>query len=192
MSKKILVSIGLLFLISFLFPSQVRVEPLFPYTGEGQPRPGTHAPIITHAYAVDKGPYGDILRFYIEAEDPDGDMLRIATVVNQVGYGYYPTNWTFIKSPNQRHLIGYLQWNTFSSRGNSISEWTRIAIRVSVVDKAGNESNEVVFPFTFESGPWAASKPAAPFDQGNIQRLGHIMIDLVGQDRHRDRRLLDD
>ncbi len=191
-SKKVLLAIGVLFLVSFLFPSRGKGEPLFPYVGGTQPKPGTHAPVITHSYAVDKGPYGDILKIYIEADDPDGDMSRIATVVEQVGYGLHPTDWTNIKSPDQHHLIGYLQWNTFSSRGDSIGEWTQITIKVSVVDKAGNESNEVVFPFTFESGPWSKPKPPAPFDQGNIQRLGHIMINLVGRDRHSNRRLLDD
>jgi len=47
----------------------------------------TKAPIITHAFAVDKGYYGYIWEIYIEAEDPDADMERIAVVVNQVGYG---------------------------------------------------------------------------------------------------------
>jgi len=50
-------------------------------------------------------------------------------------------------------------------------------------DKAGNESNEVVFPFTFESGvrsPYPRQLPA-PFDQGVIPRLGYIMIDLYGE-----------
>jgi hypothetical protein len=48
---------------------------------------------------------------------------------------------------------------------------TITTLKVSVFDKAGNESNEVVFPFTFESG---AKDPnnyqlPPPFDQGDLQ-----------------------
>jgi hypothetical protein len=182
-NKNILLAIGLLFLISYLFPSQGKVEPLFPYVGGTEPKPGTHSPIITHAYAIDKGRYGTILRIYIEADDPDGDMLRIAIVVDHVGYGHYPTDWIYLKPENRHHLIGYLQWNTFSSKAATIEEWTQVTLKVSIIDKSGNESNVIVFPFTFESGTGPEPKPPAPFDQGDIRMLGHIMIDLRGLDQ---------
>lgn len=138
------------------------------------------APVITHAFAVDKGHYGSIWKIYIEAEDPDGDMDKIAVVVNQLGYGSYPTDWITLKPQYREHFIGYLQWNTFSSKASQLPEWTRITVRVSVFDKAGNESNEAVFPFTFESGVKnrAEDQLPAPFDWGNLPRLGHIMVDL--------------
>jgi hypothetical protein len=129
---------------------------------------------------VEKAYYGYIWKIYIEGEDPDGDMLRIASVVDQVGYGHYPTDWIYLKSPNRKYFKGYLQWNTFSSRASRLEEWTQITLKVSVIDKAGNESNEVVFPFTFESGvksPYQYQLPA-PFDQGDMPRLGHIFVDL--------------
>jgi hypothetical protein len=60
-----------------------------------------------------------------------------------------------------------------------LREWTQITLKVSVVDKAGNESNEVVFPFSFETTPgqYAYQLPA-PFNQGDLPRLGYINIDL--------------
>jgi hypothetical protein len=112
----------------------------------------TQAPTITHIFAADKGHYGYIWKIYIEPEVSDGDMHKIAVVVDQMGYGYYPTDWIILKPQYQEHLIGYLQWNTFSSKASYLPEGTRITMRVSIFDKAGNESNEVVFPFTFESG----------------------------------------
>ncbi len=152
---------------------------LFPYIEGRQPKAGTRGPIITHAFAVEKGYYGYIWKIYIEAEDPDGQMLRIASVVDEVGYGRYPTDWIYIKSEYQKHLKGYIQWNTFSSRSSYLPEWTQITVKVSVFDKAGNESNEVVLPFTFEvtPGEYAYSVPP-PFDQGDLPRLGYISIDL--------------
>jgi len=177
--KKALCFVSLLLALTFLLPCGGWAQ-LFPYTGRGQPKPGTHAPIITHAFAVDKGYYGYIWKIYIEAEDPDSDMLRIAATVDQVGYGHYLTDWIYLKPQYQKHFIGYIQWNTFSSKASALSEWTQITLKVSVLDKAGNESNEVVFPFTFESGvksPYQYKLPT-PFDQGNLVKVGNVIIDL--------------
>ena len=178
-SKKILSIVGILLALAFFVPGQGWTQ-LFPYSGGTQPRPGTRPPVITNAFAVDKGYYGNIWRIYIEAEDPDGDMLRIAAVVDQVGYGHYPTDWIYLKPPYQKHFKGYIQWNTFSSKVNYLSESTRIELKVSVLDKAGNESNLVVFPFEFVSGVRGQYqvKLPAPFDQGDLPRLGYIHIDL--------------
>jgi hypothetical protein len=177
--KKALGFISLLLALTFFVPCQGWAQ-LFPYEGGTQPKPGTYAPIITHAFAVDKGYYGYIWKVYIEAEDPDGNMLRIASVVDEVGYGHYPTDWIYLKSPNQKHFKGYIQWNTFSSRAPYITEWTQITLKVSVFDKNGNESNVVVFPFEFVSGVKGQYqyKLPVPFDQGSLPRLGYISIDL--------------
>jgi len=178
-SKKILSLVSILLALTFFVPGQGWTQ-LIPYAGGAQPKPGTHAPIITNAFAVDKGYYGNIWRIYIEAEDPDGDMLRIAAVVDQVGYGHYPTDWIYLKPPYQKHFKGYLQWNTFSSKASYLREWTQISLKISVIDKAGNESNLVVFPFSFETGVKGQyqSKPPAPFDQGDLPRVGYVHIDL--------------
>jgi hypothetical protein len=148
--------------------------------GWAQPKPGAKPPLIGHAFAVERGLYGYIWKIYIEAEDPDGDMLRIASVVGQAGYGRYPTDWIILKPQYRKHFKGYIQWNTFSSRASFLREWTQITLKVSILDKAGNESNMVVFPFTFESGinDQYNYKLPAPFDQGNIPRLGYVHIDL--------------
>jgi hypothetical protein len=141
---------------------------------------GAKAPIITHAFAVEKGHYGYIWKIYIEAEDPDGDMEKIAVVVDQPGYGCYPTDWIILKPRCREHLIGYLQWNTSSSKASYLPEWTQINVKVSIFDKAGNESNEVIFPFTFESGVknQYQYKLPFPFNKGHIPRIGYIMVDL--------------
>ncbi len=145
-----------------------------------QPKPEGRGPIITHTFAVEKGYYGYIWRIYIEAEDPDGDMLRIASAVDQTGYGHYPTDWVYLKPQNQKYFKGYIQWNTFSSKTSYLTEWTQITLKVSVFDKAGNESNQVIFPFMFETGVTSVSPTnlPAPFDQGALTRLGYVHIDL--------------
>ena len=141
-------------------------------------KPNGSSPVITNSFAVEKGYYGYIWRIYLEAEDPDGDMSRIAAEVDQTGYGHYPVDWTILKSPYRGKFRGYLQWNTFSSRTSYLREWTNITLKVSILDKAGHESNVVVFPFEFVSGARRESKPPAPFDQEGLPRLGYIHIDL--------------
>ncbi len=153
---------------------------LFPVSqGWTESKPGTKAPIITHTFAVEKGYNGYIWKIYIEAEDPDGDMLKIASVVDGIGYGRYPTDWTILKPQYQKYFKGYLQWN-MRSLGGYLPEWTQITLKVSLIDKAGNESNVVVFPFTFESGvkDQYKYKLPAPFDQGDRPKLGYIHLDL--------------
>jgi hypothetical protein len=177
-SKGVPFFIGLLLTAILFMPFQGRAQ-LFPYIEGRQPKAGTHAPIITHAFAVEKGYYGYVWKIYIEAEDPDGEMLRIASVVDEVGYGGYPTDWIYLKPQYQKHFKGYIQWNTFSARSSYLPEWTQITVKVSVFDKDGNESNEVVFPFTFEITPKQYTyKLPPPFDQGNLPRLGYISVDL--------------
>jgi hypothetical protein len=146
--------------------------------GWSQPRPGMKSPVITNSYAVDRGQYGIIWKIYLEAEGTEAEMVKIAAVVDQPGYGHYPTDFTLLKPPYRNHLKGYLQWNTFSSKGAVLKDGDQFVLRISIIDRTGNESREVVFPFTFMSGVKGQGPLPAPFDQGNIPRLGHIGIDL--------------
>lgn len=149
--------------------------------GWAQSQSGSSAPVITHAFTIDKIKYGDILKVYIEAEDPHGEMMKIATVVDQAGSGRYPTSWVYLKPADRKHFKGYLQWNTYSSKTPYVSEWTPIVLTVSVLDKFGNESNAFAFPITFESGVKRASsyQVPAPFDQSDVKKLGSIDVDLM-------------
>ena len=177
--KKIFSFVSLLLAFYFSAPCLGWTQ-MYPYPEGAEPKPGTHPPTITHAFAVEKGYYGYIWKIYLEAEDPGGDMLSIACSVDQVGYGHYPTGWIYLKPQYQKHFKGYIQWNTFSSKAPYLREWTQITLKVSIIDRARNESNEIVFPFTFEHGaesPYQYQLPA-PFDQGDTPRVGYIHIDL--------------
>ncbi len=136
-------------------------------------------PLITHFYAIDRGRYGIDWKIYIEAEDTDGEMTKIAAVVDQPGQGHYPTDFVLLDPQHRNHLLGFLQWNTFSSRGSALRDGTQIRLRVSVIDRAGRESREVVFPFTFLSGVTDQARTPPPFDRDNIARIGYLSVDLV-------------
>lgn len=160
-------------------------------SGWSENKPKGKPPVITASFAEERGYYGYVWKIYLEAEDPDGDMSRIAVEVDQIGYGHYPVDWTIVRAPFRKQLRGFLQWNTFSSKALYLREWTHISVRVSIVDREGNWSNEVSFPFEFVSGSPPKIHPPAPFNRENLPRLGHIHIDLfeptlMGADSRRE------
>ena len=167
-NKKYLYVLGLIMgLILLAYPS-----------GWAQSKPETKRPLITHAFATDTAHYGTTWKIYLEAEDPDGDMLRIASVVDQVGYGRYPAQWVYLKPQYGKYLKGYLQGNFNSKTSVPLNDWTQITLKISIFDRVGNESNEVVFRLTFLSGGGSLPSLPAPFNQGDNPRLGYISIDL--------------
>jgi hypothetical protein len=140
-------------------------------------KPSGPPPVITDFYCVNQGVYGFPIKIYLAAEDPDGDMERIAVSVNQVGYGPYDTDWSYLKPQNQKKFAGYLMWDT--GMGMNLPEWTKITINLSIFDKAGNQSNAVILPYTFAMGG-ATNLPMPPvFKQGIVPRLGYVDINLV-------------
>ena len=154
---------------------------LFFFTfGMAQSKTNSKGPIITHSFAVETGKYIYIWKIYLEAEDPTGDMSKIVSTVDQIGWGEYFADTIPIKPQNRHHLKGYIQWNTFSSPPPTLDVWTQITVKISIIDKAGNESNAVVFPFTFEPGmkDEYKRKLPPPFDQGDLPMLGYIDINI--------------
>jgi hypothetical protein len=137
------------------------------------------APVITHAYAVDQLRFGDVLKIYLEAEDPDSDMMRIATQIDQDGFSGYATDFIFLKSQYRGHFKGYLIFPTYSASASFLPEWTNIRLRVSVIDKAGKESKETVLPVVLVSNRKAAPPVPAPFDEKDLPKIGTVMINLI-------------
>jgi hypothetical protein len=142
------------------------------------PTSDSKPPVITSFYGPELARYGDPIGFYIAAEDPNNDMLRVAVSISQVGYGTYETDWLYLNGDSQGRFKGYLQWNTLSKHG-PIPEWTRVTVNISVFDKTGLESNQVAIPVMFESYATSYAPPPAPFDQRDAPRLAYINIDLV-------------
>jgi hypothetical protein len=139
---------------------------------------GTQPPAITRSYAADKGGYGQTWKIYIEAEDPDGDMFKIASELQQEGVRYQKSVDTiFVKKRDQKSLKGYLALDTFFLREPGLSVSSRLALRVSITDKAGNESKTAVFHFEYTGKTSEPTSLPAPFDQGDIPKLGNIVIE---------------
>ena len=167
MKTKILLSIfGVLAITLFFFSF-----------GTAPSKADSKGPMITNSFAVEKGYYGNVWKIYIEAEDPTGDMSKIVATVDHPGWGTYFPDTILIKPQNPHHLEGYIQWNTFSSNASHIRDFTPITLKVSIFDKAGNESNVVVFPFQFVSRSVPKYELPSPFNKDDM-RLGYVNIDL--------------
>ena len=165
-----------------LFSSFLVVALFAPHYGWTQERQVLHTPVITHAYAIVKGPNGTNRKIYIDAEDAGGYMNYVLVVVDQIGQGRYPVDRVPLDPRHRSHLKGFLQWNTL--RAEALPEGTQITVTISIEDMARNVSKEVVFPFTFVSGVSAQEDIPAPFDDKNIPRIGQIGVSLVNSDRY--------
>ncbi len=165
-----------------LFSSFLVVVLFVAHYGWTQERQKIHPPVITHAYAIDKGPNGTVWKIYIEAEDAGGDMNYVLVIVDQTGQGRYPADRVLLDPRHRSHLKAFLQWNTLRAEG--LREGTQITVTIFIHDMTGNVSNPVVFPFTFVSGLSAEQDTPAPFDERNIPRIGYIGVHLVNPDRY--------
>ena len=139
----------------------------------GQTETKGKPPTITFSYAQEKIRQGEIWRIYIAVEDPDGDMSKIVCTIEQTGgYGYRPSI-TQLKKGMERKFAGHL---ALYSNSHSSFWGMRLQLTLTVLDRAGNESETVVFPLEFNGEPM---KPL-PSDMANDlnQRIGNVTIDL--------------
>ena len=153
-------------------------------------KPGGSPPVITHWYASEKLHHGDIWKIYLEANDPDGDMVHFVCIFDQLGFGYYNPGYVVIKKQHRGELKGYLRFFSSGGDGLSLPEWTQVSLTVLIRDKGGNRSNRVVFPLGLSSGA-KQGPPPPPFDTGPLDKLGTIMVELFdpGVDRGSQTRL---
>jgi hypothetical protein len=143
------------------------------------PEKEKHAPVITKAYMADQARFGDVLKIYIEAEDFQGDMMRIATQASQNGFGGYATDFIVLKPQYRKQFKGFLRFNTHSVRASFLPEWTQLKLTISVIDRAGNESREVVLPVELISSRTPVGSLPEAFNDKDLPKIGTIMIDLV-------------
>ncbi|MFB0505412.1 MAG: hypothetical protein ACETWT_01630 [Thermodesulfobacteriota bacterium] len=145
-------------------------------------KPGGSPPVITHWYASEELHHGDIWKIYLGAKDPDGDMINFVILFDQQGFGVYSPGYVVIKKQHRGELRGYLRWFSTSGDGLSLPEWTRVNVTIFIRDKGGNISNKVAFPLVLSRGT-KQGPPPPPFDNGPLDKLGTIMVDLLDPNR---------
>jgi len=141
-------------------------------------KPGGSPPVITNSFAADELHHGDIWRIYVEANDPDGDMLRFVCVFNQAGYGSYSAAYVVVKKQHRGKMKGYLNFFSAGGAGLRMPEWTQLTMTLYIQDRGGNASSKVIFPLVLSRGA-RQDPPPAPFDTGKLERLGTISVELV-------------
>ena len=68
---------------------------------KGQP------PLLIDSYAAAVIRPGITWKIYLEAKDEDGDMVYIATMLYQTGFGYYATDYTRLTGKERKKFAGY-------------------------------------------------------------------------------------
>ena len=110
------------------------------FTEKGQP------PKIIAYYASEAIRPGTAWKIYLQAEDKDGDMVDVATMLFQAGFGYYATDYTSLKGKDRKKLLGYISLKTPSDLRLTADKFT---MEILVRDSQNNQSKTIKLPLTF-------------------------------------------
>lgn len=147
-------------------------------SAQGQTRTQGSPPVITKSFAAGRVGRGKEWRIYLEASDPDGDMRYFVWVVDQVGYGKYPTDQIAIRKQYRKELKGYLRAFIQARRRGGVPEWTQLNLTLYIRERGRNTSNKVTFPVVCSQSA-KEEPPPPPFDSGQVERVGTIAVELT-------------
>jgi hypothetical protein len=140
--------------------------------GSGSP------PVLENAFLSPEVNWGDTVKLYFRASDPDGDMKWVLTSVGQTadtkGRPIYPGA-NRLRGERQKSVSGCLVWD--SHRAVAVQEGAKVGGQVAiwVEDAAGNSSEKKYLSVTIlPSGAKVQSPPAGVFSE---QAVGNILID---------------
>ena len=107
---------------------------------KGQP------PVLIDYYAAAVIRPGTTWKIYLEAKDKDGDMVYIATMLYQAGFGYYATDYTRLTGKERKKFAGYVALKTPPEMSLIQDTFT---MEVLVRDRQRNSSEIIKLPLTF-------------------------------------------
>jgi hypothetical protein len=107
---------------------------------QGQP------PELIDYYAAAVIRPGTTWKIYLEAEDKNGDMVDITTMLFQKGFGYYATDYTRLTGKERKEFAGYIALRTPPEVSLTQDTFT---MEVLVRDRRGNSSETIKLPLTF-------------------------------------------
>lgn len=107
---------------------------------QGQP------PVLIDHYAAAVIRPGTTWKIYLEAKDKDGDMVYIATMLYQTGFGYYATDYTRLTGKERKKFAGYIALRTPPEVSLIQDKFT---MEVLVRDRQRNSSEVIKLPLTF-------------------------------------------
>jgi hypothetical protein len=165
MLKKTLITIALSMIVWGCAPSTQ-------YGSETQGDQGD-APVIIGYYAAEVIRPGATWRVYLHAQDNDGDMKDIASVLEQTGHTSYPTDVTTINKKHSGEVAGYLFLRT--PLDSNLTQ-DRFNLKVVVRDRQGNRSEWVELPLRF--GLASPEELPEKWKQVADRSLGSIGIEI--------------
>jgi hypothetical protein len=148
-------------------------------------------PVIEAYYAPQSFAAGDTVKIFLRAKDPDRDMLYIACLPSETGYGPLDETEIPLTGNNRTEFAGYVSmlipiFDPFEAAGINLS------ITILIRDQGGNASQPIQLSLTV-SGSSGGAIPPQWQDAAN-HRLGDIPIDsslftnsgVQGSDRGND------
>lgn len=164
MNKKIILVLVLAVLICSCSKLKVKKYDKV-FKDRGQP------PIIVDYYAPDLINPGTAWKMYLRAEDKDGDMVQVDTVLYQEGFGYYATDFTRLEGKDRKGFAGYISLRTPSDAGLTVDRFT---MEITVRDNEGKRSDTVQLPLAF--GFVTPAEIPAEWQDAAQHRLGVLVI----------------
>ena len=131
---------------------------------------GTATPVITQSFASGEIRVGDTWKIYLNASDPNGEMIKIFATVEQPGQSY-PASITRVSKENGKEFSGYLYLSTAPPA--TPLDGTAITLTVQIQDRSGNFSQPAVFPLTLKSLATQKAPPQGVFKELD---LGPVMV----------------
>ena len=122
-------------------------------------------PVITQSFASKEIRIGDTWMIYLNASDPNGDIIKISAIVDQPEQ-IYPEGIIKVSKENGKELSGYLYLST-ASLANA-PDGTSITLWVQIQDRAGNFSQPAAFPLTLKSLATQEAPPQGVFREGDL------------------------
>ncbi|MBW1983065.1 MAG: hypothetical protein JRJ12_17860 [Deltaproteobacteria bacterium] len=150
--------------------------------GKANEQPKGQPPKIVDYYAVDAIRPGETWKFYLHAEDKDGDMEYIAALMYEPGVGYYPTSTTWLSKEEGRKLEGYVFLHIPSER-NLIGD--KVQLTIMIRDRQQNGSQAVRLTLLFKDVPQTPLPEKWQAAAGN--KLGSLSFNLGESTQEIDR-----
>ena len=133
---------------------------------KGQP------PELLGSYAAKEIRPGETWNIYLKAKDVDGDMKYIVAVLSMEGEGSYPTSEIWLKGEKRSEFDGYIFLHT-PADDTLVAEMDTLKVSIFIRDWAGNKSQTVKLPLSFEPGR-VTEKVPAQWQQAAEEQLGYI------------------
>ncbi len=149
-----------------------------------QQHPGAkgHPPVILGYYSPKAIRPGETLKIYLRGQDVDGDMKYIVAVVHQEGDGNYPTSEIWLKGEDRAQFGGYVFMNTPPLEMTLLSSIGNLNVSIFIRDWAGNKSETVKLPLTFDESATPEKVPANWQEAANHE-LGYINSSILSVDQ---------